>query len=71
MKGSTPISNGTEAANTGKATRANIRTMESAGTIRVPNRNRDIRDIFTSTYKLSVQSVLRQRPDESEGSLHG
>jgi len=45
--------------------------MVSAGTIRVPNRNRETRGIFTPTCKLIVPSVLRQRPDGSEGPLHG
>ena len=59
------------AASIGKDTRASTTAMVSVGTIRVPNRNRERKDIFAPTVKLIVQSVLRQRSDESERSLDG
>ena len=71
MKGSVPIGSGTEAANAGNAIRANTTAMVSTGTSRVPNRNREIKDILSPTGKMIVGCVLCQRPDKPKRSLDG
>ena len=70
VKGSVKITSGL-AANTGNTTRANTTAMVSAGTVRVPNRNRERKDIFSpQTNDFSINFYADGRMVR-KGPLHG